>query len=67
MILPEWRRGYWRPSFTCLEARRTRRCLDAIPPERMEIGFTWRCADAEYLQVDTTNPPGNEARAVGTS
>ncbi len=38
---------------------------DAIPPERMEqysdLAVRWM---QEYLQVDTTNPPGNEARAA---
>ena len=38
---------------------------DAIPPDRMQqysdLAVEWM---RQYLQVDTTNPPGNEGRAV---
>jgi len=39
---------------------------DSIPPERLQqysdLAERWM---QEYLQIDTTNPPGNEARATG--
>lgn len=38
---------------------------DAIPPERLknygDLAVTWL---QEYLRIDTTNPPGNEAKAA---
>ena len=69
MIFPGWRRS-------CILALILTLCLagsaaaeklpsDAIPAERMEqyseLAVRWM---QEYLQVDTTNPPGNEARAA---
>ena len=68
MILPEWRRSLLAAILlTCLAgtAAAEKVSSDAIPPERMEqysdLAVRWM---QEYLQVDTTNPPGNEARAA---
>jgi acetylornithine deacetylase/succinyl-diaminopimelate desuccinylase-like protein len=53
--------------FFCLAASAAAEKLpsDTIPADRMEqysdLAVRWM---AEYLQVDTTNPPGNEARAA---
>lgn len=68
MIFPGWRRSL--PTailLFCLSATAAGQKLpsDAIPAPRMEqysdLAVRWM---QEYLQVDTTNPPGNEARAA---
>ena len=47
------------------QAPETKLGTDAIPPQRLqeysELAVRWM---QEYLRVDTTNPPGNEARAT---
>ena len=44
---------------------KTAMASDAIPPERLNqyetLAVNWM---QEYLRIDTTNPPGNEAKAV---
>ena len=68
MILPVWRRSLLAAILlTCLGATSAAQKLpsDVIPADRMEqysdLAVRWM---QEYLQVDTTNPPGNEARAA---
>lgn len=50
---------------TASPAQTARFASDAIPPERMQqysdLAVRWM---QEYLRIDTTNPPGNEARAA---
>jgi acetylornithine deacetylase/succinyl-diaminopimelate desuccinylase-like protein len=68
MILPEVRRCLL-PAILLFSlagpAAAQRLPSEAIPAERMEqysdLAVRWM---QEYLQVDTTNPPGNEARAA---
>ena len=68
MIPPKWRQVLLTAIlFSCLAAPAAAQKLpsDAVPAERMEqysdLAVRWM---QEYLQVDTSNPPGNEARAA---
>ncbi len=68
MTLREWWRGLLAAILlTCFAVSAAAEKLpsDAIPAERLEqysdLAVRWM---QEYLQVDTTNPPGNEARAA---
>ena len=69
MILPKWRQIFLTAilfSFSCLAASAAEKLpSDAIAANHMEqysdLAVRWM---QEYLKVDTTNPPGNEARAA---
>jgi acetylornithine deacetylase/succinyl-diaminopimelate desuccinylase-like protein len=68
MILPKWRQSFLTAILlSCLAAPAAAQKLpsDAIAADHMEqysdLAVRWM---QEYLKVDTTNPPGNEARAA---